>query len=71
MRRSLWVLEVKGRNGKWGRTSHTGDTKRSLSPERLEKSGIFMRHWDANGRHVQCRIVKYVPRDRVWWRFWE
>lgn len=67
MRRSLWVLEVMSKNGKWGRTDTISHQKRPLAHSPPLQAGLCAKP----GSVVQYRIVKYVPRDRVWWRFWE
>lgn len=67
MRRELWVLETKGKNGTWGRTEHVGITRGSIDP--LQNPILNL---DGQpGQCVQYRMVKYVPRDkRPWWKFW-
>ncbi len=67
MRRSIWVLEVKNRNGSWGRSKHVGDTKKSVDP--LHPASRITLQGEP-GQALKFRMVKYVPRDTPWWRFW-
>lgn len=69
MRRSLWVLEVKGRNGKWGRTQFSEATKGAMV-RKAPGSMYLLSNGGEPGKLYPYRIVKYVPRDRPWWRFW-
>ena len=69
MRRSLWVLEVRSKNGKWGRTEYTGPTKKRVTL--MAPGWMAMDSAVKPGALIPYRVVKYVPRDQPWWRFWE